>query len=337
MERDPVIDNIKTTLIALVVLGHLVEPLIADSRWCRTVYLTIYTFHMPLFVLISGLFARNNPASPRKLAQVIIPFIGFSLLYEGSEFLASGKASHSLANWQPFWILWYLWSLCLWRCCLPLFQKLKHPVLTAVVIAIGAGYIESVGYTLGIARTLTFLPYFVLGASLNPAAMRTQRISQLSAAGLILAVGMMWMNAESFNHQWLWGSQSYLALGHAEWYAGGVRLCLLLLGLAVGIAFVSLIPDQPTGWTAAGCRVLYVYLWHGFFIKGMVGSGALLQLLQWGDAITVGLLGIAAAAITAFLSTETVRKMTDQYILAPLDRLILSIARRIPSPIRAVD
>ena len=54
--------------------------------------MTIYTFHMPLFALLSGLVAHKSPATTSRLAAALVPFVGFTLLYEGSEFLATGDA-----------------------------------------------------------------------------------------------------------------------------------------------------------------------------------------------------------------------------------------------------
>lgn len=54
MQRDLTIDTLKGFLIILVILGHLIGSLNVyggDKIWNF-----IYTFHMPLFVLISGYF-----------------------------------------------------------------------------------------------------------------------------------------------------------------------------------------------------------------------------------------------------------------------------------------
>jgi len=57
--RDPYFDNAKFILIALVVIGHIMAPLMTHSTACKTLYIWIYIFHMPAFALISGYFAKN--------------------------------------------------------------------------------------------------------------------------------------------------------------------------------------------------------------------------------------------------------------------------------------
>lgn len=51
-------DNLKLFLI-LVVLGHLSFDYFDSSQMFRTISMVIYTFHMPAFVFISGLFVKG--------------------------------------------------------------------------------------------------------------------------------------------------------------------------------------------------------------------------------------------------------------------------------------
>ena len=44
-------DNVKCFLMILVVIGHFVEKNAADSKVYRSIFLFIYTFHIPLFLL----------------------------------------------------------------------------------------------------------------------------------------------------------------------------------------------------------------------------------------------------------------------------------------------
>lgn len=52
-------DNLKLFLIFLVVLGHLSFDYFDSSQMFRTISMVIYTFHMPAFVFISGLFVKG--------------------------------------------------------------------------------------------------------------------------------------------------------------------------------------------------------------------------------------------------------------------------------------
>ena len=48
-ERDYFFDNARMILIFLVVFGHLLQPYTEESKYLSSLYLTIYSFHMPCF------------------------------------------------------------------------------------------------------------------------------------------------------------------------------------------------------------------------------------------------------------------------------------------------
>lgn len=58
MERGYQYDNIKFILILFVIFGHLLEYIKGDIS--ENIYRIIYTFHMPVFIFISGYFAKYN-------------------------------------------------------------------------------------------------------------------------------------------------------------------------------------------------------------------------------------------------------------------------------------
>lgn len=59
LKRIPYFDNARALLIILVVLGHMSSEFIEHDELIADVYLFIYTFHMPAFILISGYFAKK--------------------------------------------------------------------------------------------------------------------------------------------------------------------------------------------------------------------------------------------------------------------------------------
>ena len=60
MKRNAFFDNARVLLIFLVVFGHMLQPFIDGSRGLHTLYIWIYTFHMPAFILLSGFFAKGS-------------------------------------------------------------------------------------------------------------------------------------------------------------------------------------------------------------------------------------------------------------------------------------
>ena len=55
-KREYRFDNAKFILILLVVFGHILEHF--QGRYVPGIYRTVYLFHMPMFIFISGYFAK---------------------------------------------------------------------------------------------------------------------------------------------------------------------------------------------------------------------------------------------------------------------------------------
>ncbi|NEE43848.1 acyltransferase family protein, partial [Streptomyces sp. SID8455] len=66
-KRDPYFDNVKYLAIVLVAVAHAWEPVMDGSRATRALYMVVYTFHMPAFILISGYFSRTFDMSAPKV------------------------------------------------------------------------------------------------------------------------------------------------------------------------------------------------------------------------------------------------------------------------------
>ena len=59
-KRNIWLDNVKGFLIVCVVAGHFLESGIDyHSSMCKSLFLFIYSFHMPLFVFVSGYFSKK--------------------------------------------------------------------------------------------------------------------------------------------------------------------------------------------------------------------------------------------------------------------------------------
>ena len=58
--RDVAFDYLKAFAIWLVVYGHCHQHLLSLDRHDNIVYVFIYSFHMPLFMCISGYFSSSS-------------------------------------------------------------------------------------------------------------------------------------------------------------------------------------------------------------------------------------------------------------------------------------
>lgn len=65
-------DNLKFLMILCVVTGHFLGEMVSGDPFGQTVYLFIYTFHMPVFIFLAGMFSKN--AVNGKRYEVIIEY-----------------------------------------------------------------------------------------------------------------------------------------------------------------------------------------------------------------------------------------------------------------------
>ncbi len=61
-------DNAKFVLIILVVICHFYENYLGSSKLVNSLFFSVYTFHMPAFFLISGMFSKKT-VKERKIVK----------------------------------------------------------------------------------------------------------------------------------------------------------------------------------------------------------------------------------------------------------------------------
>jgi fucose 4-O-acetylase-like acetyltransferase len=325
--RDTHVDNIKAVLIFLVIFGHLIETNIANDGALKAVWVFIYAFHMPMFALVSGMFSKaslSESQSNRLAANIVIPLLAFELLYEALELATTGKPSAYVGQIAPYWLLWYLFSLLCWRLMLTLFSRIRLPLTIAVAISLGASFSDDTGYYLGISRTLTFFPFFLLGWKFGPRLLSFSGRKMTVAGIAVLIVAMVAaFQLDQLDHRWLYGSYSLPRLEMAN--LDGLLLQLLLYGVSalVGLAFINLVPRRHLGIAWLGRHSMYAYLWHGFAILLLSKAGALDLIFGLGTLPALALLALISSIILLAATRPRWIALTENGIFRPLAKLLI--------------
>jgi fucose 4-O-acetylase-like acetyltransferase len=295
------IDALKGAGILLVVFGHLIEKPSAQSVLLQTLYTDIYSFHMPLFVFLSGIFARETLAS-RDYQKIVwtlfFPLVVFQLVYLGAGRLTGW---YSYSPFTPYWLLWFIASLIGWRLMLPLFAS-PVGLAAALLGAIFVGYDDAVGYALSAARTIYFLPFFVLGHLYGPDLVALARRHRLAFSCLflvtMLTVTAWWLNG--LDGSALTGSRDYGSTPALPAYPGLGRLLVLSLGLAGLLGFCALVPGRSAVLAWFGERSLSIYLLHGLAVMVLISAGM-------ADPLPRPLLAPALALATVLVAVAAAR------------------------------
>lgn len=81
--RDPLIDNLKATLILLVVFNHLIAfQAVKYSDDVKLLWYGITFFHMPTFVLVSGYLSKKPQSVEKNIKNLLVPYVlGYTLTW----------------------------------------------------------------------------------------------------------------------------------------------------------------------------------------------------------------------------------------------------------------
>jgi len=318
-------DNARGIGIILVVYGHALRGLAAagllpGSAAGHAMLLsdyTIYTFHMPLFFLLSGLNAPQSLHRSRtrflrgKLQTIVYPYLLWSLLQGLMQWTTSRYANHpfSLASlthifWEPFAQFWFLYALLICHLLAAAFvdpriaERGKPPAtrlwrgraaLAAVALAgIVLGATTSWGI---ITQALTMLPFYLLGmllagGRLSDLLSRAARMpSGAAIAGLALVFAFLVAAARQFGN---FDSVYALPAGLA-----GVFLTLLISARVTALRRWVIVR-----WLQAlGAASMPIFLLHIFFTGGT--RIALMELGIKNTAVHLSL-GVLAGVLIPF-------------------------------------
>ena len=168
-QRDSFFDVLKFVLIVFVILGHVVEKSLSDY-YMRLLYTYIYSFHMPLFIFVSGYFSKKKERKSflKSTLKLVETLICFQIVYLLLRYIIPNRPISLFTFCVPYGALWYLLSLIWWRIGL---QLLPQKLLDKKNLMIGASILVSLLSQISCAyanvfawqRTLGFLPFFVLG------------------------------------------------------------------------------------------------------------------------------------------------------------------------------
>jgi fucose 4-O-acetylase-like acetyltransferase len=310
--RDPFFDNAKFLAIVLVVGGHAIESL-RDVRAAHAAYLFVSTFHMPVFIVITGYLSRNFSFSAGKARKLIyglaVPYVIFEVAYSVYHW-ALGHAALKISLLDPYYLTWFLMALFAWRLSTPVWQQLRWPIGAAVLISLLSG-MEQLPPELEGNRALGLAPFFVLGLFLKPKhfeLLHRRAARVLGAVTVLGAFAFTYLIADRhMRTEWVYWRSGNAALGVDNLTGSVVRLGLLACAAVLVAAFLALVPARRTWFTHLGTATLYAYLLHGFVTKGV-------EYLGWYDIqalhTVAGVAGVAAVGgvLATLLCTPPVRR-----------------------------
>ena len=189
IKRDGTSDALKFLLICLVIIGHAIEPTRYSNVASGILYSVVYAFHMPLFVLLSGYFSKNQNLS--KINKQAVSLVETYLVMAVIIGFVLGVGFRMVVS--PSLSCWYLLSLICWRYMLYfLVEVLKfneNRVLISSLLIMVAFFCLPIRKYLGafsIIRTSQFFFFFSVGYCIKDSFISRLRTERKLKMGLCL-------------------------------------------------------------------------------------------------------------------------------------------------------
>lgn len=199
------IDNLKGFAIVLVVLGHLIQYItVPDNYLYDGLWRWIYSFHMQLFVMISGMtvgtelltFKDIPTVVSRRFLQLIVPFIVWTILFSLS---LQDFSFIQRAIIDPGVGYWFLWDLFFISVAFSLAVVLHNQTRLNLLLSIGVFFLLLVLLSVFLrhrfdsGRIYRLYPFYVLGYYISKVNWKTRQLHFL-AGGIILHcfLAMIW-------------------------------------------------------------------------------------------------------------------------------------------------
>lgn len=316
-ERQAYYDNLKFILMLFVVFGHFAFEYRNES-WMISICNSIYTFHMPVFIFVSGYFSRNiNTQRWIDVWSLLLPYFLLELVHWAyTKFTGLGYGNKSLLT--PTYHNWYLLSLFYWRMLIPFFKHFDRKMALSILFALSllAGWIPQLTDFAASYRSLYFFPVFALGYYSDDISVEIKnQLKYRWLAFLLLALFVSFIFISSVKDK---DTAEQLLYAYAPMYGYYgetsnllLRLAALFSGLGCGYLVLHLIPHTQKFYTRLGANTLYIYVLHMFIVWPIIRYG-----IDYSPISTM-IISLISSIIICFILSQDIVRMIFRPLLDP--------------------
>lgn len=310
MNRIAYFDNVKFILILLVVIGHFAEEIMDTSELAFSLRTFIYTFHMPAFIFISGLF--YNPKREKVIKNTVYYFTIFLLMQSLAIVRVIFVEGNTVNNvFCVKGVSWYLLALCIWSLLTFLIPEnvisRKYITIISILLGLIIGFDNSLNTDMFcISRVIVFYPFFLMGTVIDKdwlVKFTNHKAVKGCGVFIIVAVAVASIYCKdniSFITPLLSARNQYYTTGMYE-QGACLRGCVYVVEFAMTFSVLALIPKRKMFFSSLGARTISVYALHYSFIR--------VTLAFFPDRLAVAL--PAAIIIVLVLSSRYVYSVFD--------------------------
>lgn len=212
------IDYAKCVGIILVVLGHALQGVMVsyslpDSTNITLLYRFIYGFHMPMYFILSGIFARrwsnrsSQTAVKQKIRAIVVPYFAWSFITGTIMQLVSKYTNNGLGIRNvmlspviPFSEYWFLYSLffifIFYLLLIKANIKDKYILAIAIFLFCMSIYIGNVKIIGGISK---YFVYFSIGTYLKIFVKYLEKVNIVYYVILWIGINVIYLGSSNFS------------------------------------------------------------------------------------------------------------------------------------------
>lgn len=282
-------DNIKFVLMFLVVYGHIINPYtgVKMTDYMNGTYLFIWSFHMPAFLFISGMFGKKVIDNKRydKMATFILLYFFVHIAKTVADiFTVEGPKLKLFATESVPWYAFIMFVYYMITVVTSRYSKV-YVMAASIVLSLIASYDYNIGNDiLMVHRIITFYPFFYAGYILDQEKVleftRKKWVKALGALVFVVLIYMVCRHTDAVYQYrgFLSGRNTYNKLIVRDLLVEGLHIgpapihkyavgCLIKLMYYVVVfiliaALFAIIPERKNVFSSFGGRTLSIYALH---------------------------------------------------------------------------
>ena len=271
IERVALWDNLKFLLVTCVVIGHFADQFTDVSLVYDSIFLFIYSFHIPLFIFISGIFYKKNNTTKKALFFVSVGFVYKIISAILERVLGNVNVEFSLLS--DGGISWFMFALSAYVLILKVLERENKVfiLIFSLILSCFVGYDQTIGDFLYLSRIIIFFPFFLSGVLLKNFDFKKFRERNPKVLILAIAILVVWLSLCFFELD-LFYRFRYLFTGRNPFfpqimsYGPATRLFSYIISYSMGFSLIMLVPSNKLGQlTTLGKNSINVYFWHMHF------------------------------------------------------------------------
>ena len=261
-------DNLKFFLVTCVVIGHFADQFTDVSYVYDSIFLFIYSFHIPLFIFISGMFHKYKNTTGKAIF-----FISIGFAYKMCSAIVERLLGTVNVEFFLLWdggLSWFMFALAAYIIILKIIEKQnkRYILIFSILLACFVGYDQSIGDFLYLSRIIIFFPFYLSGVLLKDIDIVEFKKSNRKTLIIGIIVLVVWLGICLFKIDLFYGLR-YLFTGRNPYFpkimsfAPVVRLGTYIISFVVGAAIIMVIPNKKIYlFSDMGRNSINVYFWH---------------------------------------------------------------------------